>query len=284
MALEFRMLLFIILLSGSLVLVLVAGSIPGYSIVQLVLGIFAVILDILAMATRYYTYLFEPFYRMKNKVAVIDSADPYALSPSGNAIIKRENDLVYATAFVKIPIYASATEMEEDAKADFAQTFGRMLSIVKEPYRITTQLYVLNKDAYVEKIRNKLNEAQERYSELIGRESAQEATSRKTVSPESERIRGEMTMWRNMLDSVNRARSHSLVSYAAITTVGNTEEEAVNLAVLKGDELATGISTTFGISASIASGKEILYLIEPDYMIPIANLSQQISESGAVSA
>lgn len=275
------MLLFILLLAGSLVLVLVAASIPGYYIVKFVLGIFAIALDVLAMSTRYYTYLFEPIYKMKNKVAVIDSSEPYVLSPSGNAILKRDKDLVYATAFVKIPIYASATEMEEEAKADFAKTFGRMLSIIKDPFRITTQLYVLNKDEYVEKIRNRLNESQERYSQLMGREAAQAPVTKNTVSPEAERIRGETTMWRNMLDSVNRARSHSLVSYAAITTVGSTEEEAVNLAVLKGDELATGISTTFGISASMASGKEILYLIEPDYMIPVANLSQQISDRGA---
>ncbi len=275
------MLLFILLLAGSLALALVAASIPQYFIIQFILGLIAIALDILAMSTRYYTYLFEPFYKMKNKVAIIDNGEPYALSPSGNAIMKREKDLIYATVFVKIPVYTSATEMEDEAKRDFAQTFGRMLSIIKEPFRLTTQLYVLNKDEYAEKIRSKLNEAQEKYSQLVSKEAAQDATSKKAVSPEAERIRGETTMWRNMLDSVNRARSHSLVSYAAITTVGNSEEEAVNLALLKGDELATGISTTLGISASVASGREILYLIEPDYMIPVANLSQQINERGA---
>ncbi len=277
MAFEFRLILFVLLLAASLALILVAASITGLYIVKLLIGIVAVVLDVLAMATRYFTYLFEPMYKMKRRVAVIDSNDPYTMSPSGNAIIRREKDLVYATAFVKIPVYASATEMEDAEKADFAMAFGRMLSIIKEPFRLSTQLYVLNKDEYVEKIRRRLDEAQDRYNQLASKESAEGASASMNVSPEAERIRGETTMWRNMLDSVSGARSHSLLSYAAITSAGGTEEEAVNLAVLKGGELATGISTALGISASLADRGEILFLIEPDYMIPIANLSEQIT-------
>lgn len=278
MAFEFRLLLFVLFLAASLALILVAAAINFWP-VGVFLGLAAIALDVLAMSTRYYTYLFEPIYRMKNRVAVIDQDEPYSMSPSSNAIIKREGEFIYATAFVKIPIYSSATEMEDQEKLDFASTFGRMLSIIKEPFRLSTQLYVLSKDEYVEKIRAKLNEAQDRYNQMLSKErTAGNPTSKKNVSPQSERVRGEVTMWRNMLDSVNRAKSHSLISYAAITAVGGTEEEATNLAVLKGEELATGISTTLGISASVATGKEILYFIEPDFMIPVANLSEQISQ------
>lgn len=277
MALEFRWILFVGLIFASLVFTVAGVALGTLYPVKFIFGILAIAADILAMSTRYFTYLFEPLTKMKNRKLVIDSNDPYIMSPSGNAIMRREGDSVYATVFIKIPIYRSGTEMQDDEKTDFATTFGRMLSIIKEPFRISTQLYVLNKDEYTDKIRTRLNEAQDRYNQMMSKEEQGGEASAKEVDPAAERVRGELTMWRNMLESVNKARAHSMISYAAITAQGNTEDEAVNRAIAKGDELATGISSTFGITATLALGKELLKFIEPDQMIPVANLNEQIN-------
>ena len=282
MAFEFKWILFISLIAASLVFIIVGAALsPGFYIIKFILGLIALLLDILAMASRYYTYLFEPIRKMKGRKLILDNNDAYIMSPNSNAIMKREGDSVYATVFVKIPIYKSGTEMPDQEKIDFATTFGRMLSIIKEPFRISTQLYVLNKDEYIDKIRSKLNEAQDKYNQMMSAEGAGTGLRTKEVSPQAEHLRGEVTMWRNMLESVSRARSHAMISYAAVSASGNSEEEAVNLAVAKGDELAAGISSTFGINASLAMGKEILQLIEPDQMIPMADLSSQISVRSA---
>ncbi len=276
MAFEFRWILFISLVAASLAFILVGVAAgPGLGILKFIMGLLAILCDILAMASRYYTYLFDPLRKMKGKKLVLDSGDPYIMSPSGTAIMKRVGDLVYATVFVKIPIYKSGTEMEDQEKIDFATSFGKMLSIIKEPFRISTQLYVLNKDEYIEKIRAKLNETQDKYNQIMNKEGG--GTTKKEVAPEVEHLRGKVTMWRNMLESVSRAKSHSMMAYAMVSAIGSSEEEAVNLAISKGDELAAGISSTYGISASLATGKEILQFIEPEQMIPIANLSSQIS-------
>ncbi len=277
MAFEFRWILFIILVSASLAFTVIGVALGNLYIPKFICGLLAIIFDVLAMATRYFTYLFDPLMKMKNRKLILDNNEAYIMSPAGNAVMKREGAYVYATVFVKIPVYRSGTEMEDAEKIDFATQFGRMLSIVKDPFKITTQLYVLNKDEYIDKIRTRLNEAQDRYNQMLAREGLGEQKQKKEASPEAERVRGEVTMWRNMLDSVNRAKSHSMTSYAAITAAGGSEEEAVNLAVTKGDELAAGISSTYGITASLALNNEILQFIEPDHMIPIANLSEQIS-------
>ncbi len=275
MAFEFRWVLFIGLLAASLVCIVLAVAIVSInSIAWFVALIFALIFDVLAMASRYYTYLFEPIRKMHKGKLVLDSNDPYIMAPSGNAIMKRDGELIYATVFVKIPIYRSGTEMQDPEKVEFAVMFGKMLSIIKEPFRISTQLYVLNKDEYLDKIRNKLNEAQDKYNQMVEKSGR---VGGKETSPEIEHMRGEVTMWKNMFASVGRAKSHSMISYAVVSAAGGTEEEAVNLAIAKGDELAAGIGSTFGIVATIATGDEILQFIEPDHMIPVANLNEQIS-------
>ncbi len=278
MALEFRLMLFVILLSAAFAIVLITAAVPSqYFYVKVPLAIVAILLDVFAISTRYFTYLYEPFTKIKNHTMTIEGGEPYILAPSGNAIVRREGDRVYATAFIKMPLYSSATEMEDQEKFDFAVSFSKMLALMKEPFRITTQLYVLNKDEYVEKIRARLSDVQDRYNMMVDREG----TGKDTGSPESNRLRGELTMWKNMLDNVNRARGHSLASFAAISAEGGNDEEAINMALMKGEELASGISATYGINASLASGNEILEFIEPEKNIPVANLSQNImSRSG----
>ncbi len=282
MALEFRLMLFVIFILASLVIVLITAAIPAqYFWIKLPLGIVAIALNVLAVSTRYFTYLYEPLTRMKKRTIVIDDGEPYIMAPSGNAIVRREKEKVFATVFVKIPVYSSATEMEDQEKLDFAVAFSKMLSIMKEPFRITTQLYVLNKDEYVDKIRARLNDVQDKYNTMLEKEAQAGQQDKGVAPPGSNRLRGELTMWKNMLENVNRARGHSLSSFAAISATGGTEEEAINLALMKGDELASGISATYGIAAGIATNSEILELIEPEKNIPVANVSQSILEKSA---
>ncbi len=132
---------------------------------------------------------------------------------------------------------------------------------------------MINKDAYINNIRNKLNDAEEKY---------QEAMVRKDIpKTESERIRGEVTMWHNLFDNVSKVKSQALEAYAMTTAMGGNEDEAVNLALQQADELASGISAVFGITATIAEGEEMLKFIEPDYMIPIVTASEQMNVRNA---
>jgi hypothetical protein len=243
---------------------------PGAPLISLVLSLFALLFDLLAFSTKFYTSFFMPFLTMKDKSVVLEKEEPFFMASTGNAIVvRREND-IYASVFIKIPTYKSSTEMNADEKTEFARLFSRALTLTKNPVKFSTQLYVINKDSYISNIRNRLNEVEERY---------QNATVSKDISKEeSERIKGEVTMWHNLLDNVSRVRSQSLETYAMTTSQGNNEEEAVNLALQEAGEVVTGISSTFGISASIIEGEEMLKFIEPNYMIPLVTISEQMRE------
>ena len=265
-----KSILFMAFFLVSLVLVIVPLEVNVGFAIRLVLILIALLLDIAAFSTRYYTYFMMKLFKMKGRTVVLNSDDPFILAPSGNAIISRDGSVVYASAFVNIPVYRSATEMTNEEKVEFSSLFGRIASISKTPVKISSQLYVINKDEYINKITMKLNQAEEKYTA-----SENDKTTPRNMA---ERIRGEVTMWRNLLDNVNRSQSKALLAYAMVTGSGGTEEEAVNIAVQDAEEIASGISAILGISTDLVSGTELLTPIEPDYMIPTATISERIRQ------
>jgi hypothetical protein len=260
----------LILISMTLVLfTLLFSFIPNA--VKLLFVVVALLVDILAFSTKYYFQFFVPFAGMKNRTVILNESEAFTVAPSGNAIVVRSGQDTYASALIKIPSYRSATEMSAGEKTDFTKMFSRALSLSRSPVKFAAQLYVINKDDYIANIKNRLDEAEERYQGTILNKGIPKA--------EAERVRGEVTMWHNLFDSVNKTRSQSLEAYAMVTSPGITEEEAVNLALQQADEVATGISATFGISASIIEGGEMLKFLEPDYMIPVVTISEQMREN-----
>jgi hypothetical protein len=269
LALSERM-VFALLIMISVVLVLFTLLFYFSDAIKFVLVIVALAFDVLAFSTKYYFQFFVPFLGMKGRTVVLKDGEAFTMAPSGNAIVVRNGQDTYASAIVRIPSYRSATEMNPAEKTDFAKMFGRVLSLARSPVKFAAQLYVINKDEYIANIKNKLDEAEERYQSTIMNKGLPKA--------ESERVRGEVTMWHNLFDSVNKTRSLSLEAYAMVTSPGNTEEEAVNLALQQADEIATGISAIFGIAAGLVEGKELLKFLEPDYLIPAVTISEQMRE------
>ncbi|MDE1805066.1 MAG: hypothetical protein KGH59_04785, partial [Candidatus Micrarchaeota archaeon] len=224
-----KMLLFVSFLGAALVVMILSSIAPIPPPLKIVFLIIALILDLIAAATRYYTYLFIPFYKMKNRTLILSDEEPFMLAPSGNAITRRDGSDVYATSFIKIPIYKSATEMNDEEKVEFARLFSRVVSLSKVPFKLTSQMHLINKDEYINKIRDKLNEVEELY---------QKAVADKVASPTMmERMKGEVTMWHNLLDSISKVQSHALFHYAMVSASGSTDEEAIALATQQAEEL-----------------------------------------------
>lgn len=258
---------FIIIAAVGFLLTVIIGLVPaGLSPAALVPAILALAASVLAFASKDYYYLFNPMAHMKHMTAVIDSGDPFYMAPNGNSIIVRGDNEVYATSFIKVPIYSSSTEMSDEEKLNFTSLFARIVSISKNPIRLSSQLNSINKDEYMSRITAKLNESEQRYNTLQNDKS--------TPAKSLDRVKGEVTMWRNMFDNVSRSNSQELNLYASITATGNTEDEAINLSSLRAEEVAAGISATLGVTATIATGNDMLVFIEPDYMIPPATITE----------
>lgn len=260
---------FAVFISMSIILFIIVSITNGY-VIDFILALAAFLCCMLAFATKYYSYLILPLLKRKGRKIVINPNEPFQFSTQTNTIIVREGVNVYASAFVRIPIYKSATEMNKSEKLEFAKLFSMILGIGTGTVRISSQLYVVNKDEYIAKIRQKFEEAEEHYRTMLSDPSMEKGMS--------ERIKGEVSMWYNLLTNVTGSQSQSLLAYAMVSELGYNEEEASTIVMQRAEEISAGISSLLGINTSIATKEEMLALIEPDYMIPVETVNERIRQ------
>ena len=269
---NFSFLIFIGFLCATFICAIIISVLPpGYEILAIILMIIGLLLDVIAASARFYSYYFVPFIKRKNNVVTLNDEPPFYVTASGNAIIVREEDNTYASVFVKIPVYLSSTEMSDEEKLNFARSFSKMITVnSRYPMKLASQLYYLNKDEYIRRISAKLNEVEDRYDKL----KADKTTPDKLL----ERAEGELAMWHNLFDSVNKSPSQNQMAYAMISAPGANEEEAVAIAMQRAEEVAAGAGSIFGVTASIATGEEMLAFVEPEYSIPPATISELLKK------
>jgi len=236
--------------------------------VKLLLLFIALMIDIIGFASRYYLYLLAPLFTQRRRHVVISNEDPYWLSASQDAILRKEGESFVATVYITIPVYRSATEMSDEEKLSFSTQVSRMVGLVRNPARFTTELRVMNKDSYIQRLRDTINVAENEEVELQSKNASQGELSR---------VRGKLTMWRNMLESLSNSFSFELMSYVAVSADGAKEFEAVSIAQQRARELISGIGSIFGVQPNTVTGNEILRFVEPEFMIPISTVSEQIS-------
>ena len=85
-------------------------------------------------------------------------------------------------------------------------------------------------------------------------------------------------MWKKILDHIGSKSSMELVTFVAISATGSKEYEAITIAQQKAKELMNGIGTILGVTPNIIVGAEILKLVEPEYLIPLSTISEEITK------
>jgi hypothetical protein len=263
-------LIFMGFLGVSAVFLALALSLPQtllFDMVKIILLIIAMMFDLLAFSARFYSYLIVPTLRQRSKRIVLSNDSAYWLSASQDCLLRKHGDDYIATVYITIPVYRSATEQADDEKVDFARQVGRLVSLSRDPVRISTQLHVMSKDSYIIQLRNAISELEDEEAKL-----SQSNSDPKRLTY----IRGKVAMWRNILDSITTSPSLELATYASLSALGTKEYEAVSIAQQKATELMAGIGAVFGVSPSIVMGQDLLKFIEPEYLVPYSTISEQI--------
>ncbi len=259
-------------LAVSVALIGIAITLPTYILpypAKLVVLIVALIFDVIAFSSRRYSYLIIPMLKQRRRNIIISVEEPYWLSSSDDSIIKREKGEYVATAYISIPTYRSATEMSDEEKIDFSRQVSRLVGISSDPIRFTAELYMMNKDSYIQTLRDAMSAAENEESQLL--QSANPGAALDVA-------RGKIAMWRNVLESSSRAPSIELISYAAISAAGSKEYEAVSMVQQKAREVISGISTTFGVTPSVVTGRDILKFVDPEQMAPFSTITTEIEQ------
>ena len=240
---------------------------PVYKMLILVLVIF---FDLLAFSSRFYTYLILPFILQRKRSIVLSKDDAYWISSTSDAILHKEGDDFLATVYIKVPLYRSATEMTNDEKIEFTRQVSRLVGTSREPTRFTSLLYVMNKDSYIQTLRDTISNAEHKEADL---------TANGASASEIERARGQLSMWHSMLDNVSKTTSLELMIYSSVSAKGVKEYEAISSAQQRAREVISGIAAIFGVTPSLVTGDAILKFVEPEYLIPYSTISEQIAKN-----
>ncbi len=251
----------------------IAAVLPSgalFVVPKLLCLVLAVVFDIVAFTSRYYTYIIIPFVKQHKRNIVLSDQTPYWLSSTGESIVRKEGEDFVATVYVNIPIYVSASEMTEEEKQRFTTQVSRLVGLSKEPVRFTAELYLMNKDAYILKLKDTISKMEDEEAKLV---------EQKSDSSKLEHLRGGISMWRKMLDNVSAYTSYELGTFAAVSAKGGKESEAITFAQQRARELMSGIGTVLGVSPNIVVGSEILKYVEPEYLIPYSTITEQIERN-----
>lgn len=249
-------------------IVLPAGIL--FVVPKLLLLVLAVAFDVLAFASRYYTYLLLPAARQRSKHVIISDQSPYWLSTTQDCIVRKAGDDYVATAYINIPLYVSASEMTDEEKLRFTNQVSRLVGISREPVRFTTELFLMNKDEYIQKLKDEINAIENEQTKLIEGGG---------TPGQLEHVRGKLAMWKKMLDNISTGSSLELGTFAALSARGVKEFEAITIVQQKARELMNGIAATLGVPPNIVTGSEIYKYIEPEYLIPYSTITEQISRN-----
>jgi hypothetical protein len=253
---------------ASVIVLAVAAEAPLPPYIRVVLLAVAMLTDAVGFASRYYMYLIGPMLKFKKHI-VLSKEDAYHISSTADAVLRKSGDLFVATVYIAMPIYRSSTEMTDAEKLDFSKQVSRLVGISRDPVRFTTQVHVMNKDSYIQTLRDTISATENEQSDIM----------LKNASPAvQERVKGKLAMLRNMLDSITRSTSYEMVSYASLSATGSKEYEAVGAAQQRARELMAGIASTFGVSPNIITGENLLKFIEPEALIPFSTMTEQISK------
>ncbi len=258
-------------LALSIVFLALAVALPSgilFALPKLALLALAVISDVVAFSSRYYSYLLVPLTKQRRRDVVISDQSPYWLSSTNDCIIKKKGDDYVATAYINIPLYLSSSEMGDEERFRFSENVSRLVGLNKDPVRFTTELYLMNKDQYIQELKDSITELENQEASL---------TASKAPAQELERARGKLSMVRKMLDNISVTQSLELTSFASISADGIKEFEAVTQVQQKARELMSGIASTFGVPPNIVTGSDLLKYIEPEHMIPYSTVAEQIT-------
>jgi hypothetical protein len=243
----------------------ISTLLPIYKILFLIIGIF---FSCLALSVRWYYYLMAPVVRQRRRDIVLSNEDAFWISSTGDAILTKNGGEYVSTVFVRIPLYRSGTEMTDEEKLNFSMQLTKLVSASELPVRYTSQLYIMNKDNYINIIRSNASSAQLEESSLTGAGASENAIRR---------ARGKASMWQTMLDNVRKTTSLEMVTYATVSAKGDQEYEALSTSQQRAREVMSGIAAVFGVQPSVITGQDILKFVEPEYLIPYSTATEQMA-------
>ncbi|MFA6214696.1 MAG: hypothetical protein WC717_05465 [Candidatus Micrarchaeia archaeon] len=249
---------------GAAVLALVGamGSFVGASngIIALVSGLLCLAGAMGAVAFYKYGYVLVPLLLQRANVVQLMEGG-FEVPASNDVVLKNVGGVYYASKYLGVRIYESASEKSTEENIVYSEYFERAISSVKYVTKFAIMVYMKDISDHRSRIETKHAEAQLRL-----------ARERDKPDPDVlrlDRYEKEVAMWENQINKLTRGiKPMGLVSYVMTTAVGVSKEAAAAAAAAQANELRATISNSLNVQVDLLNGDEMLRCFQWEVMIP----------------
>jgi hypothetical protein len=207
-----------------------------------------------------YGYVLIPLITQRAKIVQIMEGG-YEIPPSNDVIFRNMGGVYYASKFLGVRIYESASEKSVDENVVYAEYFERAISSVKYVTKFAMMLYMKDITEHRNRIETKHAEAQLRL--------ARERDKPEPDVLKMDRFEKEVAMWENQINKLTRGiKPMGLVSYVMTTAVGVSKEAANAAAGAQANELKATLANALNVQVDVLTGEEMLRCFQWETMIP----------------
>jgi len=216
-----------------------------------------------------YGYIMIPLITQRTKTIMLTEGG-FEVPPEQDVILKAANGVFYASAFLGLKIYESATEKAMEENIAYNQYFERAISNLKYVTKISYMLYVEDIGEKRKTIETKRAEAQLRLS-------------REREKPEPDVLKidkyeREVAHWDGQLNKlIKGVKPMGVIAYAMTTASGISKEAAIAGARTQAKELRTVLANALNVEVIQLQADEMLKCFEWERFYPIS--PQELEES-----
>lgn len=244
----------------SAALVIFISMVGGLGQITVLIIMIAAALPTIGLILFKYGYWIVPF--LTRRVRVINVIEePYWITPTQDAVIKKVGNTYYASMFVHVKIYESTTEKSSEEKDAFMDLWERAVSSLKFVTKFCFNSYVKDLSKYKEIIEARKADAQLRLANEKGKPEPNKSTI--------DTIDKEIAMWDNITSKLTVGDSPiSQITYIMTTGQGATEDIAMAEVKNQANEIKSTIATTLNAEVAVLTGDDMRRCFEWEYLIP----------------
>lgn len=223
-------------------------------------GIFAGLGGMGAIVFFKYGYLVVPLITTKSKIVMITDTG-YETPPSQDVIIKKVGNEYYASAFLAIRIFESATERTQDQNIAYNQFFERAISNMRYAVKICYLLYAEDVAEKRRMIETRKAEAQLRL--------AREKDKGEPDVLKMDKFEREIAMWETQLQRlIKGVRPMGVLAYAMTSASGVSKEAAVATLQAQVREVKVTLQNALNVQIEQLTADEMKRCFEWEYAFP----------------
>ena len=207
-----------------------------------------------------YGYILVPLLTERTRI-ILKMDGGYEVPPGEEVIVKQVGGVYYASAFLGIKVFESATEKSAEENISYNEYFERAISNLKYVTKIAYMLYVEDIGQKRKQIETKRAEAQLRL--------ARERDKAEADVLKIDKYEREVSHWDLQLNKlIKGVKPMGVIAYAMTTAAGLSKEGAIAAVKAQANELSTVLSNALNVEVKWLKGDEMLKCFDWEKFYP----------------